>query len=46
MKSVGKSFLPELQVNPINRDLVIVLFSALLLAMGVGTALALLVMQL
>jgi hypothetical protein len=46
MKTFGKNLLPEIHVNPINRDLIIVLFTGLLLALAVGTATAFLLIQL
>lgn len=42
MKTFGK-MLPELHVNPINRDLVLVLLAGLILALALGTVATLVV---
>ena len=46
MKTFGKNFLAELHVNPINRDLLIVMISGLLVALAIGTVAVMVVGQL
>ena len=46
MKTFGKNILAELHVNPINRDLLLVMLSGLLVGLAIGTVAAMIVGQL
>lgn len=45
MKSFGKHFLPEIHLNPIGRDLVLVTTSGLLVAMAAITLVVMIISQ-
>jgi len=45
MKAFGKNFLEEMNINPINRDLLLVMISGLLVALAIGTVAAMVVGQ-
>lgn len=46
MKTFVKHFLPELHVNPIHRDLLLVVISGLLIALAIATVTTLISVQL
>jgi hypothetical protein len=43
MKTFVKNFLPEGNINPINRDLLLVLLAGLVIALAIGTLTAVLI---
>jgi hypothetical protein len=45
MKTFGKNFLGETHINPINRDLLLVTISGLLIALAIGTVAVMVVGQ-
>ncbi|MEQ1588002.1 MAG: hypothetical protein ABL895_19120 [Cyclobacteriaceae bacterium] len=45
MKSIGRNLFPGFHLNPINRDLLIVISSGLLIAMAIITLMVMIVSQ-